>query len=119
MHQLVGLIPNQTVQQLINLIIDTLTQEEFDYWGEVKDEVMLVVGQYINEHNMNQVEVYQEDLITLLDRSAAKCSYNENPTALQLPLTFPLSIYCSLASSASTLLAHGIPHVNFDLHSCM
>ncbi|XP_050711388.1 uncharacterized protein LOC126995666 [Eriocheir sinensis] len=72
-HQLVGLIPNETVQQLINVIIDTLTQEEFDYWGEVKDEVMLVVGQYINEHNMNQVEVYQEDLVTLLDR------YNRAP----------------------------------------
>lgn len=78
MHQLVGLIPNQTVQQLINVIIDTLTKEDFDYWGEVKDEVMLVVGQYINEHNMNQIEVYQDDLVTLLDRSAAKCSCDGN-----------------------------------------
>lgn len=89
MHQLVGLIPNQTVQQLINVIIDTLTKEEFDYWGEVKDEVMLVVGQYINEHNMNQVEVYQEDLVTLMDRSAPKCSQKGHPIALQLTITSP------------------------------
>lgn len=78
MHQLIGLIPNQTVQELLNVIIDTLTQEEFDYWGEVKDEVMLLVGQYINEHNMNQIEVYQDDLVTLMDRYAGICSLNRN-----------------------------------------
>lgn len=72
-HQLVGLIPDETVQQLLTVILEALTQEDFDYWGEVKDEVMSLVGQYINEHNMNQVKVYQEDLVTLIDR------YNEAP----------------------------------------
>lgn len=70
-HQLIGLIPDETVQQLLTVIVEALTQEDFDYWGEVKDEVMSLVGQYINEHNMNQVEVYQEDLVTLIDRSAS------------------------------------------------
>lgn len=66
---LVGLIPNETAQDLLLAIIEALTQEEFDYWENVRDEVMTVVGHYINEHNMNQVEVYQDDLITLMDRS--------------------------------------------------
>ncbi|MPC22385.1 hypothetical protein E2C01_015399 [Portunus trituberculatus] len=72
-HQLIGLIPDETVQQLLYVILEALTTEDFDYWGEVKDEVMSLVGQYINEHNMNQVKVYQEDLATLIDR------YNEAP----------------------------------------
>lgn len=72
-HQLIGLIPDETVQQLLTVILEALTQEDFDYWGEVKDEVMSLVGQYINEHNMNQVKVYQEDLVTLIDR------YNKAP----------------------------------------
>ncbi|KAK7061139.1 hypothetical protein SK128_026713 [Halocaridina rubra] len=72
-HLLIGLFPNDTVRDLLNAILDALTQPEFDYWGEVKDEVMLLVGQYINEHNINQVEVYQEDLQTLMRR------YNDAP----------------------------------------
>ncbi|KAG0700191.1 hypothetical protein GWK47_025656 [Chionoecetes opilio] len=35
-------------------------ERDFDYWGEVKDEVMALVGQYIKGHNMNQIGVYQE-----------------------------------------------------------
>nr|XP_045617056.1 uncharacterized protein LOC123769802 [Procambarus clarkii] len=72
-YQLIGLIPNETVQDLIYTIIDALTKEDFDYWGQVKDEVMALVGQYINEHNMHEVEVYQSDLVTLMDR------YNQAP----------------------------------------
>lgn len=69
-HQLIGLVPDETVQQLLYVILEALTTQDFDYWGEVKDEVMSLVGQYINEHNMNQVKVYQKDLATLIDRSA-------------------------------------------------
>lgn len=72
-HQIIGLIPNETVQELLNVIVDALTKEDFDYWEEVKEEVMALVGQYINEHNMNQVEVYQDDLVSLIDR------YNKAP----------------------------------------
>ncbi|KAG0712794.1 hypothetical protein GWK47_017676 [Chionoecetes opilio] len=72
-HQLIGLIPDETVQQLLSVILEALMKEDFDYWGEVKDEVMALVGQYINGHNMNQIEVYQEDLTTLVDR------YNKAP----------------------------------------
>ncbi|XP_047494005.1 uncharacterized protein LOC125042417 [Penaeus chinensis] len=72
-HQLIGLIPNETVQELLNTILAALNQEEFDYWGQVKDEVMGLVGDYINVHNMHQVEVYQQDLQMLMDR------YNQAP----------------------------------------
>lgn len=72
-HYLVGLIPNETVQDLLNSIISAFEEEEFDYWGEVKDQVEELVGIYINEHNMHQVEVYQSDLETLMDR------YNNAP----------------------------------------
>ncbi|XP_037794772.1 LOW QUALITY PROTEIN: uncharacterized protein LOC119590084 [Penaeus monodon] len=72
-HQLLGLIPNETVQELLNTILDALDQEAFDYWGQVKDEVTALVGDYINAHNMHQVEVYQQDLQTLMDR------YNQAP----------------------------------------
>lgn len=72
-HQLIGLIPNETVQELLNTILAALNQEEFDYWGQVKDEVIALVGDYINAHNMHQVEVYQKDLQTLMDR------YNQAP----------------------------------------
>nr|XP_053648333.1 uncharacterized protein LOC128699627 [Cherax quadricarinatus] len=74
-HLLIGLIPNETVQGLLVTIIDALTQEDFDYWEEVKDDVTALVGQYINEHNMHQVEVYQNDLVTLMDR------YNNAPVS--------------------------------------
>lgn len=72
-HYLVGLIPNETVQDLLNSILAVFEEEEFDYWGIVKEQVEQVVGAYINEHNMHQVEVYQSDLETLLDR------YNKAP----------------------------------------
>lgn len=72
-HFLVGLIPNETVKDLLNSIITAFEQEEFDYWGEVKEQVEELVGIYINEHNMHQVEVYQSDLETLMDR------YNKAP----------------------------------------
>ncbi|XP_042216951.1 uncharacterized protein LOC121862700 [Homarus americanus] len=72
-HQLIGLIPNETVKALLFTIIDALTKKDFDYWGEVKDDVAALVGQYINAHNMHQVEVYQTDLVSLMER------YNNAP----------------------------------------
>lgn len=72
-HFLVGLIPNETVRDLLNTILAVFEQEEFDYWGEVKEQVEELVGASINEHNMHQVEIYQADLETLLDR------YNNAP----------------------------------------
>lgn len=67
-HQLNGEFPGETVLELLMAILVALRTPEFDYWGEVKDEVIAMVGQYINQHNINQVEVYQEDLQTLMYR---------------------------------------------------
>ena len=65
---LLGQIPNENVANLLRMIIDAFSKEEFDYWGNVKDQVVKMVGTYINEHNMHQLEVYQKDLEELLDR---------------------------------------------------
>lgn len=53
---------------LILSIVVAFNEPEFDYWGNVKAEVETVVGLYINEHNMNQVEAFEGDLETLLLR---------------------------------------------------
>lgn len=53
-------------------IVKAFNEPEFDYWGNVKEEVEALVGAYINEHNMNQVEAYQSDLETLLVRSVSQ-----------------------------------------------
>lgn len=54
--------------ELIFSIIQAFNEEEFDYWGNVREEVEALVGSFINEHNMNQVEAFQSDLETLLVR---------------------------------------------------
>ena len=65
---LLGKIPNENIADLIRMIIAAFNEEEFDYWGNVKDQVTAFVGSYINEHNMHQVEVYQKDLQDLMQR---------------------------------------------------
>ena len=92
-HQLIGLIPDETVQQLLIVILEALNEEDFDYWGEVKDEVMALVGQYINEHNMNQVKVYQKDLATLIDRSAAANIINHNCIVISFHTVFTSTLW--------------------------
>ncbi|KAK4327866.1 hypothetical protein Pmani_001673 [Petrolisthes manimaculis] len=69
-HQIQGTV-SETVAALLAAIIETLTQGELDYWGEVESDVITVVGEYINTHNMDQVRVYQEDLVTLMERYIA------------------------------------------------
>ncbi|XP_076056770.1 uncharacterized protein LOC143034512 [Oratosquilla oratoria] len=93
-HQLVGLIPNETVKELLNVILDVFAKEDFDYWSEVKDEVEALVGDYINLHNMHQVEIYQEDLERLMKR------YNEAPVESD---TYPDKNAQAAALSASVI----------------
>ncbi|XP_042868160.1 uncharacterized protein LOC122250672 [Penaeus japonicus] len=95
-HQLIGLVPNETVQELLNTILGALNQEDFDYWGQVKDEVTALVGDYINAHNIHQVEVYQQDLQTLMDR------YNQAPVE---SASYPDKNQQAAALSAS-IIAH-------------
>ncbi|XP_068223853.1 uncharacterized protein [Palaemon carinicauda] len=72
-YLLLGLCPDQTVHGLLDVILKALNEPEFDYWGEVQDEVAQMVGDYINEHNIHEVEVYQNELQRLMDR------YNNAP----------------------------------------
>jgi len=66
-----NITPADIILKLISLvtaIIKALRAPKFDYWANVKDDVKLVVGSYINNHSMNQVEHYSADLQTLLIR---------------------------------------------------
>jgi len=53
---------------LVVSIIRAVNAPEFDYWGNVQEEVEAVVGNWINAHNMHQVEAYESDLETLMLR---------------------------------------------------
>jgi len=61
--------PSVIIQKLISLvkaIIAALKAPKFDYWGNVKMDVELLVGSYINNHSISQVEHFSHDLQTLL-----------------------------------------------------
>lgn len=66
-HQIRGTVVG-TVTDLLGAIIEALTAEEFDYWGEVEADVVDMVGEYVNAQNMVQVRIYQEDLVDLMYR---------------------------------------------------
>lgn len=66
-HQIQGTV-TETVIDLLGAIIEALTQEEIDYWGEVEADVVAMVGEYVNAQNMVQVRIYQEDLVDLMYR---------------------------------------------------
>jgi len=65
--------PEDIIKELLELataIVHALNQPKFDYWGNVEDDVKLVVGSYINNHSIHQVELFSKDLQTLLLRYA-------------------------------------------------
>ncbi|XP_076056769.1 uncharacterized protein LOC143034511 [Oratosquilla oratoria] len=73
---LAGLLP-ESCSKVIIAIIDVLApvvDTEVDYFELIKEDVKQVVGDYINDHNMQQLEIYKSDLAVLLNR------YNEAPT---------------------------------------
>ncbi|XP_066989499.1 uncharacterized protein [Macrobrachium rosenbergii] len=66
---LAGLIPYPGVSALIIAIIDAWTPNpEDNYWDHIKENVAEMCGEFINDHNLKQVEVYKGDLIDLLHR---------------------------------------------------
>jgi len=61
--------PSVIIQKLISLvkaIIAALKAPKFDYWGNVKMDVELLVGSYINNHSISQVVHFSHDLQQLL-----------------------------------------------------
>lgn len=66
---LAGLVPYPTVSALLLAIINAWEPKpEDNYWEHVKDNVAQICGEFINEHNMQQVEVYKRDLVDLLGK---------------------------------------------------
>ncbi|XP_076056768.1 uncharacterized protein LOC143034510 isoform X2 [Oratosquilla oratoria] len=66
---LAGLIPYPSVSVLVTDIITAFEpRPEDDYWSHVHEQVEKVCGQYINEHNIDQVLVYKNDLTALLSK---------------------------------------------------
>jgi len=65
--------PDVIIQKLLSLvkaIIAALKAPKFDYWGNVKMDVELLVGSYVNNHSISQVEHFSKDLQELLLRYA-------------------------------------------------
>ncbi|XP_042216952.1 uncharacterized protein LOC121862701 [Homarus americanus] len=66
---LAGLVPYPTVSALLLAIINAWEPKpEDNYWEHVKDNVAEMCGEFINEHNFHQVEIYKEDLMSLLSK---------------------------------------------------
>ncbi|XP_037794774.1 uncharacterized protein LOC119590085 [Penaeus monodon] len=66
---LAGLVPYPGVSALLLAIIHAWEpRPEDNYWEHVKDNVAQVCGDFVNEHNMAQVVVYKNDLLSLLKK---------------------------------------------------
>jgi len=84
--------PWQIAFSLLDLVISIIravNAPEFDYWGNVQAEVEALVGDWINAHNMHQIEAYERDLETLMLRyveapaeSATYADKNQQAAAL-------------------------------------
>lgn len=66
---LAGLVPYPTVSALLLAIINAWEPKpEDNYWEHVQENVEQVCGEFINQQNLQQVEVYKGDLISLLQK---------------------------------------------------
>ncbi|XP_042868172.1 uncharacterized protein LOC122250680 [Penaeus japonicus] len=66
---LAGLVPYPGVSALLLAIIHAWEPKpEDNYWDHVKDNVAQVCGDFVNEHNLEQVVVYKNDLVSLLKK---------------------------------------------------
>jgi len=63
----------EVISAIINIFLPSTPEEDIDYFELIKEDVMHVVGDYIDQHNMDQLEVYKNDLGFLLKR------YSEAP----------------------------------------
>ena len=66
---LAGLIPYPGVSALILAIIEAWKPKpEDDYWSNIQTQVEEVCGQFINKHNIDEILVYKDNLISLLKK---------------------------------------------------
>jgi len=53
---------------MINVLSPPTSEEDIHYFELIEEDVKVVVGEYINQHNMDQIEVYKDDLAVLMKR---------------------------------------------------
>ncbi|KAK7061138.1 hypothetical protein SK128_026712 [Halocaridina rubra] len=58
---------NDIMMKILGILIPK-PEEDIDYFEIIKGNVQKVVGDYIDEHNMNQLEIYKTDLGNLMQR---------------------------------------------------
>lgn len=54
--------------KIVGALVGTGQEGEVDYFEVIRTQVQQVVGDYIDAHNMDQLEIYKESLGVLLQR---------------------------------------------------
>lgn len=69
-YYLRGLMPSSLsiLQKILGILLPSTPEEDIDYFELIKEDVKRVVGDYIDQHNMHQLEIYKDDLGRLLQR---------------------------------------------------
>ncbi|XP_037794769.1 uncharacterized protein LOC119590083 [Penaeus monodon] len=69
-YYLRGLMPSSLsiLQKILGILLPSSPEEDIDYFALIKEDVKRVVGDYIDQHNMHQLEIYKDDLGRLLQR---------------------------------------------------
>lgn len=77
-YYLSGWLPSssqEVISAIVGILLPSTPEEDIDYFELIKEDVMQVVGDYVDQHNMDQIEAYKDDLGFLLKR------YSEAPVS--------------------------------------
>ncbi len=58
----------QIMGKIVDVLLGSGQEGEVDYFEVIRTQVQQVVGDYIDAHNMDQLEVYKDSLGVLLQR---------------------------------------------------
>ena len=58
----------QIINKVVGVLVGSGQGGEVNYFEVIRAQVQQVVGDYIDEHNMNQLEIYKNSLGVLLQR---------------------------------------------------
>lgn len=58
----------QVFGKIVNVLVPSTPEEDIDYFGIIEENVRQVVGDYLDQHNLDQLEVYKDSLGVLLQR---------------------------------------------------
>ncbi|CAL4065457.1 unnamed protein product [Meganyctiphanes norvegica] len=68
----------EVILAVLNILLPSSPEEDIDYFELIKEDVMRVVGDYIDQHNMDQLEAYKNDLGVLLKRYSEAPIHSDN-----------------------------------------